>query len=173
MTSKRKRHRHGGAPSMFPFLAVLICTMGALIAVLVVGVQQARVAAAQESHFDSEKNLHLVDVNEAREAEIENYQWRSEILESKRSEYQNTIQQNRLRLAQLETHIRDLEGRWQALLNKAKLVEEQRRDSNDEQIDFEKEIADLQQQIFEARTELEQARIASQQYEKSYAIKAW
>ena len=170
MTSKRKRHRHGGAPSMFPFLAVLICTMGALIAVLVVGVQQARVAAAQESHFDSEKNLQLVDVNESREAEIENYQWRSEILESKRSEYQNTIQQNRLRLAQLETHIRDLEGRWQALLNKAKLVEEQRRDSSDEQIDLEKEIADLQQQIFEARTELEQARIASQQYEKSYAI---
>jgi len=170
MTARRKRRRQGVAPSMFPFLAVLICTMGALIAVLVVGVQQARVDAAQNSQFDSEQNRQLAEINESRELEIENYQWRSEVLKSKRSEYQDTIQENRLRLAQLETHIRDLEGRWQALLNKAKLVEEQRLDSSYEQIEFEDEIAELQQKIFKARTDLEQARIESQQYEKSYAI---
>ncbi|MEC9097084.1 MAG: hypothetical protein VX776_10650, partial [Planctomycetota bacterium] len=86
MTSKRKRRRQGLAPSMFPFLAVLICTMGALIAVLVVGVQQARVDAAEDSLIVRQR---LAKLKEQRELEIENYQWRSNILDSKHDEYQD------------------------------------------------------------------------------------
>ncbi|MBA63630.1 MAG: hypothetical protein CMJ76_14845 [Planctomycetaceae bacterium] len=155
---------------MFPFLAVLICTMGALIAVLVVGVQQARVDAAQDSQTISQGHQRIVALNEKRELEIESYQWRSEVLESKRGEYHDQIRQNRLRLAQLETHIRDLEERWQALINKSRLVAEKRVDSNDSQIDLEDELTRLQQEILTARTELEQIRVEAQQYEKSYAI---
>ena len=136
MTLKRKRRRQGLAPSMFPFLAVLICTMGALIAVLVVGVQQARVDAVQDDQTGSHEYQQIVALNDERQMEIANYKWRSEILKSKQGEYQGDIQENRLRLAQLEAHILDLEGRWQKLLNKSKIVAEQRIVSTDGQIDL-------------------------------------
>ena len=170
MTLKRKRRRQGLAPSMFPFLAVLICTMGALIAVLVVGVQQARVDAAQDDQAGSHEYQQVVERNDERQLEIANYKWRSEILKSKQGEYQGDIQENRLRLAQLEAHIRDLEERWQNLLNKSKIVAEQRTVSTDGQIDLEDEIAQLQQEIFTARTELDQVRAETQKHKKSYAI---
>lgn len=170
MTSKRKRRRQGLAPSMFPFLAVLICTMGALIAVLVVGVQQARVDAAQDTQALQADYEQAQELNKQRKLEIENYQWRREVLESKRVDYQNEIQENRLKLAQLESHIRDLEGRWQTVLNQAKNLVQARTDSNESQVDLEDEIARLQQEIFAAKTELEQARVAAQKTQNSYAI---
>ena len=170
MTLKRKRRRQGLAPSMFPFLAVLICTMGALIAVLVVGVQQARVDAAQDTQAVSHEYEQIIERNDERQLEIANYKWRGEILKSKQGEYQGDIQENRLRLAQVEAHIRDLEGRWQKLLNKSKIIAEQRTVTTDGQTDLEDEIAQLQQEIFTARTELDQVRAETQKHEKSYAI---
>ena len=170
MTLKRKRRRQGLAPSMFPFLAVLICTMGALIAVLVVGVQQARVDAAQDTQAVSHEYEQIIERNDERQLEIANYKWRGEILKSKQGEYQGDIQENRLRLAQVEAHIRDLEGRWQKLLNKSEIIAEQRTLTTDGQTDLEDEIAQLQQEIFTARTELDQVRAETQKHEKSYAI---
>lgn len=155
---------------MFPFLAVLICTMGALIAVLVVGVQQARLDAAQDNELLDSQHQQQIEIHKQRQLEIENYQWRSEILVAKRDEYQDQVQQNRLKLAQLETHILELEGRWQALLNKARMISDERMDSSRSQIGIENEIARLQQKIFAAKSELEQARVDAQQGDQSYAI---
>ena len=39
---RRRRIRSGIHPTLFPFLAVLICTMGVMIVLLVLGVQQAQ-----------------------------------------------------------------------------------------------------------------------------------
>ena len=44
--SRRQRTQSAAAVSMFPFLAVLLCTMGALILLLVLLAQQAKVQAA-------------------------------------------------------------------------------------------------------------------------------
>ena len=48
----RIRRQGDGNVTLFPFLAVLICTMGALILLLVVIAQQARVQAAQATRTD-------------------------------------------------------------------------------------------------------------------------
>ena len=70
-----------------------------------------RVDAAQDDQAGSHEYQQIVERNDARQLEIANYKWRSEILKSKQGEYQGDIQENRLRLAQMEAHIRDLEGR--------------------------------------------------------------
>ena len=49
MTRRNRRQPIGIA--LFPFLAVLICTMGALIVLLVLTVQQARKSAVAEQAF--------------------------------------------------------------------------------------------------------------------------
>ena len=170
MSNRRKRRRQGLGPSMFPFLAVLICTMGALIAVLVVGVQQARVDAAQDSETLQADYEKLQKQNKERDLEIESYQWRSHVLEGQREGYQSEIKQNRLKLAQLESHIKELESRWQSVLNQSENITQLSEESTENHVDLEDELARLQQEIFAAKTELEQARVESQKYQNSYAI---
>ena len=48
MSRSRRTTRDNIGMNLFPFLAVLICTMGSLIVLLVVMVQQARVRATVE-----------------------------------------------------------------------------------------------------------------------------
>ena len=111
MRRKRKQRRQGAAPSMFPFLAVLICTMGALISLLVMGVRQAQVHAHEiieatqvdnaEQQIDAQQSQH----------ELENYQWRSLVLRTQREEQQTQISNNRLSLSHLEQHTSRIGGR--------------------------------------------------------------
>jgi Na+/alanine symporter len=56
MIRRRIPSSQGNAVSLFPFLAVLVCTMGSLIILLVLVVQQARVGAESLSE-DTEAKL--------------------------------------------------------------------------------------------------------------------
>ncbi len=68
--------------SLFPFLAVLICMMGALIVLLVLVVQQARVYAtvAMDDGPTAEELDQAEELNLARQ----DHQWRREILDQQR-----------------------------------------------------------------------------------------
>ena len=74
--------------SLFPFLAVLICTMGGLIVLLVVVVQQARVHA---STMDAATSLADNEAREQRQIALEDQQWRAEVLEQQRTEIQQQL----------------------------------------------------------------------------------
>ncbi len=77
MRRKRKQRRQGAAPSMFPFLAVLICTMVALISLLVMGVRQAQVHAHEIIEATQVDNAQRqIDALQNQKA-LENYQWSS------------------------------------------------------------------------------------------------
>jgi hypothetical protein len=91
MRRKRKQRRQGAAPSMFPFLAVLICTMGALISLLVMGVRQAQVHAHEIIEATQVDNARRqIDAQQNQKA-LENYQWRSLVLRTQREEQQGQI----------------------------------------------------------------------------------
>ena len=84
MRRKRKQRRQGAAPSMFPFLAVLICTMGALISLLVMGVRQAQVHAHEIIEATQVDNAQLqIDAQQNQQA-LENFQWRGLVLRTQR-----------------------------------------------------------------------------------------
>ncbi len=78
MSSSRRRNRDDVGMNLFPFMAVLICTMGSLIMLLVVMVQQARVRAKETASVD------VTEVESARMAAqraVENVEARRQIIE--------------------------------------------------------------------------------------------
>src|SRR5262245_10460682 len=112
----RANRKNAVGISLFPFLAVLICTMGSLIMLLVMLMQQARANA-----FDAnrERMQHATQEEIAREenlrTQMEDETWRAEVLEQQRQELQQHVSDRRLKLAHLEQHIRDLDAQWKSL----------------------------------------------------------
>src|SRR5438874_5272575 len=99
----RKTARQQVGVALFPFLAVLICTMGALIVLLVLLVQKARVdasviAAAQISGDSSGEAQQKI------RERIEDAQWQREMLEKSRAEKTDELAQQRSRGAHIEEH---------------------------------------------------------------------
>jgi hypothetical protein len=102
--------------SLFPFLAVLICTMGALIVLLVLVVQQARVQADTicEQMAEEQREQRAAERLQMQQEE-EDFRWQQQILEQQRRELTERLSDRRLELGHLEDHIRRLELRWQQL----------------------------------------------------------
>lgn len=109
----RRRARSDTAPSMFPFLAVLICTMGALIVLLVVVVQQAKVAAQTVQQIDNPGQPEVVDDTTSKV--LESFRQQSGIMEQSFHNKKQELTQQRLRLSGLEDHARRLREELQDL----------------------------------------------------------
>ena len=107
-----RRQRVGSAAgvSLFPFLAVLICTMGALIVLLVMVVQQARVDASVIAQREADAKRNSSNQREQQD-ELEEFEWRWEELEKSRTQLREKLAEQRLVLSHLEDHIRQLEKR--------------------------------------------------------------
>jgi hypothetical protein len=108
---RRKAGNTAPAISLFPFLAVLLCTMGALVVVLVVLNRQSRLQAAtlsvgeiQSRRADAEQ---LAEQNELRRGALV---WQLEHLQTSRDKTQVDLDNERLRLSGVEEHRRQLEA---------------------------------------------------------------
>jgi len=98
----RSRIREGTAISLFPFLAVLLCTMGALLVLLVLfgysaGQQDQAAAAAEAEAAAAELRL-----------AIENLRWRRDQLAEMRAKTSGDLESLRLQLAGVEDNSREL-----------------------------------------------------------------
>lgn len=149
--------------SLFPFLAVLICTMGALIVLLVLVVQQARVSAEETVvHEPTEAQREL-------EAQRDEILVRTDSLMQQRQGLTEDLSERRLRLAHLEDHLRQLHEQWRQLQDQqaelARLVDGEASNSESQQ-----EIEQLKLAIREARTQLDQLRQELKARPRSFAI---
>jgi hypothetical protein len=98
----RSRIREGVAISLFPFLAVLLCTMGALLVLLVLfgysaGQQDQAAAVAEAEAVAAELRL-----------AIENLSWRRDQLAEMRAKTSGDLESLRLQLAGVEDNSREL-----------------------------------------------------------------
>ena len=173
MRRKRKQRRQGAAPSMFPFLAVLICTMGALISLLVMGVRQAQVHAHEIIEATQVDNAQRQIDAQRNQQSLENYQWRSLVLRTQRKEQQSRISSNRLSLSHLEQHARELEQELERLVSRHESL--QRQLQQDDAIQAQRtnridELNKLDADITVARTKLAQARLDRESATESFAI---
>ena len=109
----RRRSGRGEAlgASLFPFLAVLICTMGALIVLLVVITRQARLEAAQTDEPPADERITV----EEYESQLELVQFDLELLSQSRHATATQLQDEQLRLSGIEAHNREL-GRLDGVL---------------------------------------------------------
>ena len=99
---RRSRTREGIAISLFPFLAVLLCTMGALLVLLVlfghsIGRQDESMAAEQAVQMEAEL-----------QERVDGLLWRLEQLKEMRSKTSDELETLRLQLAGIEDNSRNL-----------------------------------------------------------------
>jgi len=150
--------------SLFPFLAVLICTMGALILLLVIIAHQARLQAAQPasaSHAEQSREL-----NEARE----DAQWLSEELTKSREASETELADARIRLGRIESHMRDLKEHIKQLEATYAAMQQDGEQQGQEGRDVVAEIKRFEQQIGETERQLAEARERITERKASFAV---
>ncbi len=142
--TRSRRHRDAIAPSLFPFLAVLLCTMGSLVLILMLIVAGAQASTRR--------------VTQAVEEEIE---FRTAAVELKEKSLQKDLEESRievekkrLALQHVENHIQDTLDELDELQKKKKLLEEETASGSDEE--QERKLTELERQLAEAKEQLEQ-----------------
>lgn len=170
MRSVRARRAEIGI-SLFPFLAVLICTMGALIVLLVLVVQQARVQADTVTDQLAEQAREDRLAQQRREQqEEEDYLWKAEILRQQRNELTERLSDGRLQLGHLEDHVRRLELRLKQLQEEWSQLRSDGLDGELDQTAARDELARLQELLDFQRRRLQDAQQELAQRKRSFSI---
>lgn len=131
------------SPSLFPFLAVLLCTVGALvlILVLVVGQSQASVKVAVDARTERAEEL---------KAQVESIR---DSFKDERAKIQLEIEKKRLNLQGLEKQTTDLAKELEQLNETSKLIDQQlTSDESTETLD--ESLTELQKQLQDAAEKL-------------------
>lgn len=121
--TRRRFRKQAVSPSLFPFLAVLVCTMGALIVLLVLVVQQARVYATSVAEKRAEDESALDEELQKKQLQQDDYEWQREVFEQQRAELTANLSERRLELSHLEDHIRRMEEKWKQLRAQAEEIQ--------------------------------------------------
>ncbi len=168
--SRNRRLSQGGnrrgAPrlSLFPFLAVLLCTMGALVLLLLSVTRQARLQATREAAAkNAERQTSIA-------AEMDMVQWRVEQLKKSRGETETQLAEARLVLGHIEDHRQRLRDQFQELTRQAKMAADQGLKADRFVAAGEEELRRVEEQIAEAQQRLIQAQQAAAGRPKSFAI---
>jgi hypothetical protein len=181
--------------ALFPFLAVLICTMGSLIVLLVLVLQQARVqggSAVAEAVAEAERDAReqRVAAEQQRREQLaaerqeqrklrelhEELEWQREQFEEQHASQAEQVRRQRLELSHLEDHIRRLEDQHRRLMNEhdklsAKSPDEDAQQAEKKVTDEQAaELAELQQKIADAKKKLEETRARNAKRPPSFAI---
>ncbi|HEV7282043.1 MAG TPA: hypothetical protein VGN57_17710 [Pirellulaceae bacterium] len=182
--SRRPVRRATGGMSLFPFLAVLICTMGALVGLLMLMIasasaQAASVRVAIDEHLAAEDVdaapavvgptfENETDPEKAYQAQIaiEDAAWRKDMLLKQREELTRQLSERRGEVGYLEQTLRTLRSQADGLLAQAKALQENDGDAGS----LKKELAELERRIAEESAKLEAAKAAQAAAPTSYAI---
>jgi len=171
----RRTLRDDAGVNLFPFMAVLICTVGALIMLLVVMVQQARVKAnvpleaiaarkteIQQLELERQEKLAEHETQKAlaikSHEEFDELQWRADTL---RSSYEVTVgqlAQERLKLSHMESNTRELEEKAAAMQAEADLIAQTANEKVDTRSNAAEELENLRNAIDSAKNDLEQTK---------------
>jgi hypothetical protein len=170
-SARRKGLRKKDAQvQLFPFLAVLICTMGTLIVLLVVFVQQAKVHAA---HVAKERRAEAVQASHEREEllqEQQTFEWRLEILKTQKEEIARQLAGERLKLSHVEDHYRRIREELANLVNQAAEMEQMLQGGAQTSQAAQEELARLNQRIAVVRAQLEQVQNRAAEGPQSFAL---
>jgi len=165
--SSRRIQSDASSVSLFPFLAVLLCTMGSLIVILVVLTRQVRatvqtpVPVPPAVSDEAEKKIAV---------ERENLQWQIETLEQSLTTTAEQLQNDRLKLSNVESSINKLREKIAQLdlaareLNKAAHQTEEQRQA------AEADLARLHQRTNDLAADLQRAKHEVANRPQSYSI---
>jgi hypothetical protein len=164
LSKNRRGSRAAPRLSLFPFLAVLICTMGALMLLLLFVTRQVRLQVARDAAAKiAEKQSSIA-------AEMEMVQWRIDQLKSSRKETAAQLTDTRLVLGHIEDHGRRLRTQFQELTEQAKKAAAEGLKPGRFAAPGVEELRQIEAQIAEAQQRLAQSQQTATSRPKSYAI---
>ncbi len=160
--------RRGGAKpagiQLFPFLAVLICTMGALVVLLHAfashGRQEAEKAAQAKNRAQNEQD----------ELDADYFRWRSTHLREARTKTQADLEAERLKLSHIEEHQRRLEEKFHQLRIAVAELEKAGNSHANEQTQNHAELARVQDELAKTRAAVDEARKKGKHEVVNYSI---
>ncbi|MCA9194569.1 MAG: hypothetical protein KDB03_22515 [Planctomycetales bacterium] len=144
MSSARLR-RETTSPTLFPFLAVLLCTMGALVLILMLLVSIATNTSKQAAEQQQQQ------VSEAQSL----LELAAESLSKQLYEGQIELEKKRLGLQHLENHTQELLKELENLHETAQLLKEQSEDEEQNLSAQQVELSELEKQLADAFHDLE------------------
>jgi len=144
--SKRSRG-NDYAPSTFPFLAVLLCVIGALILLLVISVTNSRASAKNEVQEELSQAIEQAKENSDYLVSI------SEELQARRQQVKKQIESRRSELARTEDHITRLEKDLEDAIARLRALEETSSKSENS-LDSLSRIEQLKERIEEEKRKL-------------------
>ncbi len=167
---RRRVNRRDDGITLFPFLAVLICTMGSLIVLLVIVVQQARANAVNVSQQRESQlqNAHR-KLEELQERKDE-FEWRIDVLESSRQQTAEQLQDRRRELSYLEHEILELSKQLDRAVAEAERIAQLENSQVADQEASRQEVEQLRDAIRRSLEELELARQDLADRQRSYSI---
>lgn len=156
--------------SLFPFLAVLLCTMGSLLVVLVAVTRLSRAQAAER--VAAEQAAEVVPENTSAEAEekLQKVKQYADRLKEVRAAAKEKLQDDQQRLAHLEDHMRRLQDELLSLQIAAAELAALEEEHDDDRQQAEREIARLQSLIEETRERIEELKADAKSKLRSYAV---
>jgi len=145
------RRREGLAPNLFPFLAVLVCTLGTLILLLALVAQNAgdTFAAADsqppaEDAGPDEEAVKLVEAAEMIDRQLREAVWHRDQTVKMRDAQTAELEERRDRLAHLEDHVRRLHDDLKSLTTEVEKAMEKPGESSDAQATLDKVLLDIE-----------------------------
>jgi hypothetical protein len=165
--SRRRPVDNSATVSLFPFLAVLLCTMGALLVVLVAVSRSARNSALVRAA--SLQTATIVEEDPAARAELEKVDAYVAKLQKVRGEVEKKLREDQLRLGQLENHMRSLQDQLQKLVLAAAELDALEEEHYDDRKQAEREVARLNGLIAEAQAAIDELKQSGTK-RRSYAL---
>jgi len=150
--------------SLFPFLAVLICTMGALVLLLLAVTRQARLQAIHAARAQKSQRQ-----EEAQTAQSM-VRWRIGALQKSRGETESQLTDARLVLGHVEDHVRRLRQQLPQLAAACRRAEQAGTEGLRRRSVRQGEIAQAEARLAEAQKHLAEAQQAARSRPRSYAI---
>lgn len=164
--AKKSRRRDGseGPVSLFPFLAVLICTMGSLILLLVVLARQARLQASVPNAPDLQEEREKIG------RELEMARLLASQMDLSREATNKDLDNARFKLGQIEDHAGQLRRQIDALETAWKQLDQLEEGKKSTRQAAELELADLEGKIRQQEREVELAKAAAAGRKPAYSI---
>jgi hypothetical protein len=165
--SRVRVHEVSSPISLFPFIGILLCTMGALMVVLIAVSRSARDSATREILAKAESRQQAGPATDDELGKVKQYLSR---LDEARDEANRQLSQDKLRLSQVEDHMRRLQGELQRLVYAANELDALELEHYDDRAQAEREIARLNTLISESKATIEALQGGASAKPKSYAL---
>ncbi len=166
--SRRKSPDNSASVSLFPFLAVLLCTMGALLVVLVAVSRSARDAALQQAK--AQQQTVAAEGDPQARATLDKLEQYTKQLKQVRGEAEKKLREDQLRLSQLENHMRSLQDELQKLVLADAELDALDQEHYDDRKQAELERDRLHQLIAEKQAALDELKNNAAPRKRAYAL---